>query len=111
MRHQPELEAGWTDATATPSLPAPLDCETRALVRQFLAPILETSTSWADMGERLAAKGYRLGFLSGHLVIRTSDGTALCTGSGIGIPLAEISARIGRPCVKAHSDGRSGELT
>ena len=110
MRHQPELSAGWIDATASPTLPAPLDSETRALLRLFLAPILETATSWEDLGRQLAAKGYHIGFLEGHLVIRNTEGEALCTGSGLGIPLAEISARIGRPCVKAHPGGHSGEL-
>ncbi|WP_240672106.1 hypothetical protein [Tropicibacter alexandrii] len=110
MRHQPDISAGWVDSTATHTLPAPLDSETRALLRLFLAPILETATSWEDLGQRLATKGYRLGFLSGHLVIRNEAGEAVCTGSGLGTPLAEIAARIGRPCVKAHPGGQSGEL-
>lgn len=122
MRHQTEGQAGWgndgqSGRSAIPSsshhtawMPIPLDCETRAMLRLFLSPILERATSWAQIAEQLQAKGYALGFREGHLVVLNDLDQPLCTGSDLGIPLASISARIGRPCVKAHPGGTSGEL-
>lgn len=110
MQHQPDAQAGWQDAQKLPGLPAPLDCETRAMLRLFLSPILEQSDSWAEIAERLAVKGYSLTFREGHLVVLNDHGEGLCTGTDLGIPMALIAARIGRPCVKAHRGGHSGEL-
>jgi hypothetical protein len=110
MRHQPDDRAGWPKATAAGGLPAPLDSETNALLRLFLVPILETAPDWGTLARALAAKGYALCFREGHLVILNGLGEALCTGSALGVPMARIAARIGRPCVRAHRDGHSGEL-
>lgn len=110
MKHQPQTQAGWGDATPTQPLPGPLDSETRALMRLFLSPILERAKSWSDLSRQLSEKGYGLGFLKGHLVIQNRDGQPVCTGSGLGVPLAQISARIGRPCIKADRSGSSGTL-
>lgn len=109
MRHDPQAFAGWERA-GTPGLPGPLDCESRALLRLFLAPILESSPSWTQIVAGLAAKGYRLAFREGHLVILDEMAQPICTGSDLGVPMAQISARIGRPCVRAHADGQSGVL-
>ncbi|WP_425073950.1 hypothetical protein [Sagittula sp. S175] len=114
MRHQPNATAGWGDArlTGTPSsgLPAPLDCETRTTLRLFLEPIISAADSWPGLAADLLKRGYALGFREGHLVILNDTGAAVCTGSDLGIPMASISARIGRPCVRAHAGGHSGEL-
>lgn len=110
MRHQTEQQAGWQRARPTGGLPAPLDSETRSLLRLFLAPILEHATSWFEMADMLRKKGYEVTFREGHLVILNDLGIALCTGADIGVPMARIADRIGRPCVLAHRDGHSGEL-
>ncbi|MBV2359694.1 hypothetical protein KUH32_07905 [Thalassococcus sp. CAU 1522] len=91
--------------------PAPLDCETLALLRSFLAPILETGRSWDDIADRLQEKGFGLAFRVGHLVLTNLEsGETLCTARSLGVPLREISARIGRPQIRAHSGGVSGDL-
>ncbi len=38
------------------------------------------------------------------------NGDGICTGRGLGIPLAAIARRIGRPTMRMHPDGISGEL-
>jgi hypothetical protein len=80
------------------------------MLRLFLAPILETATTWTELAERLAQKGFALTFRHGHLVILSDEGAPLCTGSDMGVPMAEISARIGRACVTAHRSGTTGML-
>ncbi len=110
MRHQTDFRLDRTLLQPLGGLPAPLDCETNALLRLFLAPILETAPDWAGLAEALREKGYDLCFREGHLVILNDLGAALCTGSDIGVPMAQIAERIGRPCVRAHRDGHSGRL-
>ncbi len=110
MRHQTDATAGWETAKKTMGLPAPLDCESRALLRLFLAPILENASTWAALDDALRAKGYDLVFREGHLVILNDLGVPLCTGRDIGVPMAEIAARIGRPNVMSDRQGRSGAL-
>ena len=93
-----------------PVLPAPLDCETRALLHMALAPILEQACCWSDLADTLAERGYQLGFARGHLVIRQGDGAPLCTGGAIGFPLCELAERFGRPTVRADRGGSLGNL-
>lgn len=93
------------------SLPAPIDSETRVLLSSFLTPILEQADNWRDLRNRLAAKGYDISFRAGRMVVtNTESGNAVCTGRSIGMPLRALATRIGRPNIKAHSDGVSGEL-
>lgn len=111
MQHQTHfIRADWGDVRPTEGLPSPLDSETNALLRLFLAPILEKAPDWSTLALQLGAKGYDLCFREGHLVILNDLGDALCTGSDIGVPMARIAERIGRPCVRAHRDGHSGVL-
>lgn len=94
-----------------PSLPRPLDSETRALLCGFLTPILETAKSWDELESRLADKGFLIGFCAGRLVIsNTSTGEPLCTGQSLGVPLRDLSARLGRPLVMVDKDGQTGRL-
>ena len=110
MKHQPDAQAGWQDHGPSEGLPAPLDCETRALLRLFLAPILDCAESWKALAERLADKGYQLTFRRGHMVILNDQGAPLCTARDIGVPLSQIAQRIGRPRLAAGRDGTSGAL-
>ncbi|MBP0482411.1 hypothetical protein [Sagittula salina] len=80
------------------------------MLRIFLAPIFETGESWQQIAGTLRAKGYALSFREGHLVVLDDRDRALCTGSDLGVPMAAISARIGRPCVVARADGHAGDL-
>ena len=87
-----------------------LDCETQAVLRLVLVPILETAPDWHALSRRLQRKGYGLGFRDGRLVIRSERGDAICTGSSLGVPLRAIARRIGRPCIRADRTGRAGYL-
>ena len=110
MRHQSPDDPGILHARRQGGLPAPLDSETLALLRGFLAPILRDSATWEEIGRRLAAKGHGLAFREGHLVIVDEGGEGVCTGAALGVPLRSIAGRIGRPCIRASADGHFGEL-
>ena len=110
MRHETLDGTDWHPAQTPKVSGTALDCETLVLIRSFLAPILEAAESWAALAKQLEAKGYRLAFHAGHLVIENGQGEALCTGSAIGVPLAKISQRIGRPTLRLNSDGISASL-
>lgn len=93
------------------ALPNPLDSETRVLLNGFLTPILERAGSWTDLRAQLAAKGYGISFRAGRMVLMNIEsGDALCTGRTLGVPLRMLAHRLGRPAIKAHRDGISGEL-
>ncbi|PYG31128.1 hypothetical protein [Pelagimonas varians] len=108
MTYHKDPPATWTSAQN--AMPAPLDCETQALLRLFLSPILETASNWREISDRLGKKGYRISFRLGRLVILNEHGDAVSTGRGLGVPLAAIAERIGRPSIRAQIDGISGEL-
>lgn len=108
MTHHSDKPTIW--ARAKNALPAPMDCETQALLRLFLSPILETASNWRELSDRLEKKGYGLSFRQGRLVILNDQGDAICTGRGLGVPLVAIAERIGRPSIRAQADGTSGEL-
>ncbi len=110
MKHTPSIFEQGALAPVSHRMPAPLDSETRALLRGFIAPVLETSKDWSELSNRLRKKGYDVGFRQGHLVVINDTGTPLCTGSMLGVPLREIAARIGRPSVRATPDGLAGAL-
>lgn len=92
------------------ALPAPLESETLALLRLFLAPIFERATDWDDLIAQLGARGFSLGFCTGRLVVIDDHGRAICTGRCLGVPLAELATRLGRPHIRADRTGRSGWL-
>ncbi|WP_255564083.1 hypothetical protein [Mameliella sp. CS4] len=110
MFHTAIPQANWPTVPRTSGLPRPLDSEALSLLRLFLTPILERAASWQTLHEQLCAKGFRLVFRRGHMVIVNDTGEGMCTGSDLGVPLAQLSARIGRPCVRAHRTGETGEL-
>lgn len=104
------FQANWPNSPKTPGLPRPLDSEALSLLRLFLSPILEGAKNWQTLSEQLARKGFRVTFRQGHMVILNDTGEGLCTGSDLGVPLARLAERIGRPRVRAHRTGRAGEL-
>lgn len=107
---QTSSQANWPNSPKTSGLPRPLDSEALALLRLFLAPILEGAKTWQTLSEQLARKGFGLTFRRGHMVILNDTGEGLCTGSDLGVPLARLAERIGRPRVRAHRTGQAGEL-
>ena len=110
MFHAPLPQTNWPQAPRTNGLPRPLESEALALLRLFLTPLLERANSWSDLSHKLADKGFALTFRLGHLVVLNDNGEALCTGTDLGIPLADLSRRIGRPCVRANRTGQAGDL-
>ena len=81
---------------------AEMDCETATLLRAHLAPLFEEAESWQALRAELAARGLKLAIRGGRLtVIGAASGRAICTASFLGVPLAALSARLGRPCVVA----------
>lgn len=110
MRHQTNTHAGWDAPSNQSGLPAPKDCETLSLLRSFLKPIFDQAETWHALSKVLASKGYGIAFREGHLVVLDGSGSALCTGSTLGVPLRSLSARLGRPSVRASLDGHTGEL-
>ena len=110
MLHAAINRAAWRTVPSTSGLPKPLDSEALALLRLFLAPILEGAKSWQNLAELLGRKGFRVTFRRGHMVILNDSGEGLCTGSDLGVPLARLAERIGRPRVRAHRTGEAGEL-
>lgn len=110
MLHTAIHRANWPQAPRTTGLPKPLDSEALSLLRLFLTPILERARSWYDLSEGLRAKGFTLTFRQGRFVILNDGGEALCTGSDLGMPLARLAKRLGRPRVCASRTGDAGEL-
>jgi hypothetical protein len=84
---------------ADTELPAPMDCETQSLMRMFMVPIFDAAQDWKDLASRLTARGYKLAFRSGRMVILDDMGKALSTGRGLGVPMADLTAKWGAPQV------------
>ena len=101
------------DVPAAPFDTPAIDCETAALLRAWLCPLLATADSWPGLVRTLDAKGYGLAIREGRLVLtRTDTGRRYCSARFLGTSLRELSARLGRPCVRARTDrAGAGEIT
>jgi hypothetical protein len=110
MFYSPGRHADWQTVSRPHGLPVPLDSEALSLLRLFLTPVLEQADSWSDLDRTLAQKGYGLTFRQGRLIVLNDHGEALCTGRDLGVPLATLADRIGRPCVRADRTGQTGDL-
>jgi hypothetical protein len=96
----------WSDADRA-GTESRMDCETAVYLRCHLGSDFETATSWEALGERLAAKGFRLEFRDDRLsLVHAVTGVALCTCRFLGYGLAEMVARLGKP----HVDAASGRI-
>ncbi|MCE0506080.1 MULTISPECIES: hypothetical protein [unclassified Roseivivax] len=92
-------------------LPGHIDCETAALIRGFLGPIFAHARSWQGLRAALGARGYRLEFRDGRLVVIAREAERpLCTGRDLGHPLIELARRLGRPQLRIGREGRTGWL-
>ncbi|OSQ51053.1 hypothetical protein [Marivita geojedonensis] len=98
------------EADTSSGMPLPLDSETAMLLRTVLLPHFEHATSWGDLCERLASKGYEITFRSGHLVLADEEGKPVCTGSMIGSPLSRLANRLGRPKLRSDCNGATATL-
>lgn len=92
-------------------LPPGFDTESTVWFRSVLLPLFDRATSWPDLQTALGQRGYTLGFSAGHMtVIDQTTGRCLCTGSGLGAPLASLVARLGRPTLRLLPGGCTAEL-
>ncbi|MCA0847149.1 hypothetical protein [Salipiger thiooxidans] len=108
MRIEPISAVGWVGPVTLPETP---DCETAALLRQILLPVLENAPDWRSLAGELARKGYEITFRLGRMVIVDAEtGAALGTGHMLGAPLASLTARLGRPAIRLNRDGCTAEL-
>jgi len=89
-----------------------LDCETAALLRACVLAAFDEADSWAALIRRLEAKGLRLAFRDGRLMLlHAGSGAALCTDGFLGQRLPDLVARLGRPAVRmARCESGSGEI-
>ncbi len=84
---------------------AAIDCETAAMLRGALMPVIRSADSWPDLVRRLESKGYGLVIHDHKLVlIDTRSDRLLCTGKFLGTPLDELRGRMGRP--RINTSGR-----
>lgn len=91
-------------------VPPRIDTETTIWFRSFLIPLFDRADSWAELQSALHARGYRIAFRAGHMtIIDLVTGNGLCTGTGLGAPLASLIPRFGRPKLRLTGD-QSGEL-
>ena len=93
------------------SLPARRDTETRLQLTRVLRPLLDAATDWSGLSSALAARGYRVAFTDGRLVLwDTMTDEPVCLGSDIDCPLSSLVPRLGRPRLRLGRDGRSAAL-
>lgn len=89
-----------------------LDCETAALLRACVLRAFDVAESWAALIRQLEAKGLRLAFRGGRLMLlHAGSGATLCSEGFLGQHLPELVARLGRPAVRvSHAASASGEI-
>ncbi len=92
------MAATWHAGEAAPH--SGLDVETAAMLRAWLAPDIDAARSWEELSERLARKGFLVGFIDGRLsLIAEGSGVVLCSFRFLGHGFAELRNRFGRPHV------------
>ena len=104
----PESDIGhltpvWHQKVTSNNLDAPpVDSETAALFRASLYPVISQSPNWATLADRLRIKGYGLAMRDGRLFLTSQQtGARVCSFRFLGLPLADMVARLGRPIVRA----------
>ncbi len=111
--HDSFPEPLWQHAVNTGNLDAPpVDSETAALFRAALCPVIDQSSNWPTLMDRLRAKGYGLAIRDGRLFLTNHlTGARVCSFRFLGLPLAALVARLGRPVVRALPGQRAdGEV-
>lgn len=77
-----------------------------APLRALLADDFAYAQNWADLLQRLAAKGYTLAESGGGLVLQDRAGTRLCKGSELGYSYSHLMRRYDAP-FPGHSHHRA----
>lgn len=82
------------------------DVESAILLRSLVLPAFENADSWGQLVEALDSIGFGLAIDKGHLALTEADtGASICTGRFLGMPLAEVSKRLGKPAVRPLGEG------
>lgn len=103
MRPAPAIAAVHWKPSETCDAP---DVESAILLRSLVLPAFETASSWSQLVEALDSIGFGLAIKNGHLALTEADtGASICTGRFLGMPLADMSKRLGKPLVRAIGEG------
>ncbi|GIT92615.1 hypothetical protein JANAI62_31480 [Jannaschia pagri] len=78
-----------------------------ASLQALLAGDVARATSWADLDQRLSAKGFRFQPAGGGVSLYDLDGTKLCKGSELGASYRSLVRRFGAP-MPGHPHGTAG---
>lgn len=79
------------------------DVESAILLRGLVLPAFEYATNWAQLVDALGSIGFGLAIKQGRLTLTDADsGTSICTARFLGKTLAEMSAKLGKPVIRAH---------
>lgn len=82
------------------------DVESAILLRSLVLPAFEHARTWKELVEALDSIGFGLAIANGHLALTEADtGARICTGRFLGMPLAQLSERMGKPVVRALGEG------
>ena len=96
----------WTHGSATQNP----DVESGILLRSLVLPAFETATSWRQLVDALDSIGFGLSIRQGRLsLVDGMDGHRICTGRYLGMPLAKLTERFGKPMVRSTGEG-NGEF-
>lgn len=86
--------------SSDPEAPS-LDCETAALMRTWLRPLVDQAAGWQAFLDALSMRGYSLMFRSGRLwLVEQATGRRLCTMRHLGASMRDLVSRLGRPAVR-----------
>jgi hypothetical protein len=103
----------WQSEGTSGNFDAPaIDCETAALFRATLRPLIDKADSWPSLMDTLRTKGYGLAFRDGRLFLTNHfTGKRVCSLRFLGMPLRALVAQLGRPIVRAVPGRKAdGEL-
>jgi len=82
------------------------DVESAILLRSLVLPAFEAATGWHDLVDALDSIGFGLSIRGGRLsLIDGLNGERICTGRFLGMPLADLTKRFGKPVVIAKGEG------
>ena len=86
------------------------DFESAILLRSKVLPIFDQANSWRGLVVALCEQGFGISIRNGRLwLTQIEDKHRICTARFLGMPLASLSKRLGKPCILAVGNG-NGEF-
>lgn len=96
----PVVQIAWKH---TPSDRNP-DCETGIFLRSLVLPAFENAKTWQELVAALDSVGFGLAIQKGRLTLTDChSGEQICTGRYLGMPLADLSKKLGKPVIRASA--------